>query len=104
MENHNEKHIRAQIKEINLILDEDEKTGHLSDKAFKYYWQKLHQLERDLMRIYIIRHLTRERKMPELDLSLLPIYDDTGDSDMTNCMERHEASCYFHKKSDSLQK
>lgn len=104
MKTYNERQIRARINEINLILDEDEKMGHLSDKAFKYYWQKLHQLERDLMLIYIIRHLTRERKVPELDLSLLPICDETVDSDMTNCMERHEASCYFHKKSDSLQK
>lgn len=104
MKTHNERKIRARINEINLILDEDEKTGYLADNEFRKYWQELYKLEQDLVHLYIIRHLSQKRKVMELDISLLPINDDESDSNMEICKERNEASYYFIRKNDSLQR
>ena len=104
MKTYNEKQIRAHINEINHILDEDDKIGHLSDKAFKHYWQKLHQLERDLMRIYIIRQLAKKREIEELDTSLLPISEDASDSEVETCKERDITLYRSYRNSECLQK
>lgn len=98
MKTYNERKIRARIKEINFILDEDEKTGSLADDEFKKYWQELYRLEQDLVHLYIIRHLSQTHKVAELDMSLYPYHEEESDSDMDACKERHEASCNFHKK------
>lgn len=100
----NEAKIRSRIDEITSELYLDDKTGCLSDEEYKKLYRELKKCERDLRDMYILHQLAPKRKLEELDLSLLPICDEADDSDMTSCLSRHEASCYLHKRSDSLQK
>lgn len=104
MEICDEKKIRERICELNEILEYDSKNGHLTDSEFRQCCNELHQKEQELTNIYILHHLSTKHKVMELDMSLYPYHEEESDSDMDACKERHEASCNFHKKNNSLQK
>ena len=105
MKKYNEVQIRKRISMLNDLLDKDEKDGLLSVQKFNQYWQELHQLEHDLLLIYILRYLKRKINIVDLDLSLLPFSDDGSDSDMEECKTHIEAYIsHSHKKYESLQR
>lgn len=104
MRNYDEKQIRKRICELNEILEDDAKNGHLTDSMFRQCCNELQQKERELTNIYIIRHLSQKHKVAELDMSLYPYHEEESDSDMETCKEHditHSRSC---RNNEYLQK
>lgn len=101
---YDEKQIRKRICELNAILEDDEKDGHLTEKKYLQYWKELQQQERNLTLVYIIHHLAKQRKMEELDTSLLPISEDASDSEVETCKERDITLYHSYRNNEYLQK